>query len=116
MSNIVLERIHQVLGSLVQTFNISTQTYVEENDLWTGILAATEFAILSKIIRQKVYSPGQLIFGRDMILPIKHRVDWELIRQRKKTKINKDNTCENKHRVDYDYKVRDKFMLTNHTS
>ena len=29
--------------------------------------------------------------------------------------INRDNARENKHRVDYDYKVEDKFMLTNHT-
>ena len=29
--------------------------------------------------------------------------------------INRDNTRENKHIVDYEYKVRDKFMLTNHT-
>ena len=30
--------------------------------------------------------------------------------------INRDNTCKNKHRVDYDYKVGDKFMLTNPTT
>ena len=43
MSNAVLERIHQVLGNLVRTFNISTQTYVDEDYSWTGILAAAEF-------------------------------------------------------------------------
>ena len=51
-----------------------------------------------------------------MILPIKHRVDWELLPQQKQTKINIDNTRENKYRVEYDYKVRDKFMITNHTA
>ena len=30
ISNAVLERIHQVLGNLVRTFNIYTETYVEE--------------------------------------------------------------------------------------
>ena len=45
MSNIVLERIHQVLGNLIRYFNISTQTYVEENDPWTVILADSEFVI-----------------------------------------------------------------------
>ena len=30
--------------------------------------------------------------------------------------INIDNTCENKHRVDYDYKVRDKLMITKHNA
>ena len=33
MSNEVLERIHQVLGNLVWTFNLSTQTNVDKNDL-----------------------------------------------------------------------------------
>ena len=54
MSNSVLERIRQVLGNLVRTFNISTQTYVENNSLWTGILAAAEFEIFSTTNRQKV--------------------------------------------------------------
>ena len=51
-----------------------------------------------------------------MILLIKHRVDWELIRQRKQTQINKDNNRQNKNRVDYDYKVGDKVMLNSHTA
>ena len=92
MSNAILESIHQVLGNLVQTYNISTQTYVDKNDPWTGILAAAAFAIFSTTNRQKVHNPGQLIFGRDMILRIKHRVDWELIRRQKQTQINRDNT------------------------
>ena len=30
--------------------------------------------------------------------------------------IDRDNNRDNKHRVDYDYKVVDNFMLTNHTA
>ena len=41
-----------------------------------------------------------------MIIPIKNRVDWELIRQRRQTKTNKDNIRENNNRVDHDYKGR----------
>ena len=51
-----------------------------------------------------------------MILLIKHTVDWKLIRQWKKTQVNRDNTQENKHKVDCDYKVGDKVVLTNHTA
>ena len=36
-----------------------------------------------------------------MILPIKHTVDWELVRQAKQMHINKDSIRENRHRVDY---------------
>ena len=75
MSNAVLEKIHQVIGNLVRNFDIYTQTYVEKHYPGTGILVVSAFVIISTTNRQKVYSPGKLIFGRDMILPIKHRVD-----------------------------------------
>ena len=81
MYNAALERIQQILGNPIQTFDISNRTYVDENDPWTGILAAAAFTIHSKTYRQNGYSQSQLIFGHDMILLIKNRVDWELIRQ-----------------------------------
>ena len=115
MCNAILERIHQVLGKIVRTFNIQ-QTYVDKNDPWTGILAAAAFAISSTTNRQKGYSPGQFVFGHDMILQIKHSLGCELIRQQNHTQINKDNTQENINRVDYDYKVGDNFMLTKHNT
>ena len=114
-SNAILEQIHQVLGNLVQAFNIQ-QTYVDEHDPRTEILNAAAFEICSSTNGKEGYSPSQLIFGRDAILLIKHSVDWELIRQKKQTQINGDNTGENKHRFDYDYKVGDKVILTNHTA
>ena len=76
-----------------------TQTYVDGDDPWMVILVAAVFEIISTTNRQKGYSLGQLIFVRGMILPIKHEVDWELIRQQKQTQLNKDNTRENKNRV-----------------
>ena len=99
----------------MRTFNIQ-QTYIEKNVPWTGILSAAAFAIFSTTNRQNIYSPGQLISGRDMILPIKHRVDWRLIRQQKQTQINRYNTRQNKHRVYYEYKFGDKVILNNHTA
>ena len=62
----------------------------------------------------KGYSPVQLLFGRDMILLIKHKVDWVLIRQKKQTHIYKDNIHKNRNRFDHDYNVGDKVMLNNH--
>ena len=51
-----------------------------------------------------------------MIVLIKHNLVWELIHQQKQAQNNRGNTRENKHRFDYDYKLRAKFMLTNHTA
>ena len=57
-----------------------------------------------------------MVFGRDMIIQIKHTVYWEWIHQRKKMQSNKDNTHTYINRVDHDYKVRYKVMLTKHTT
>ena len=59
----------------------------------------------------KCYSPVQLVFGRDMILPIKHKVDWELLGHQEQRQINKHNIRENNKRVDHNSKARYKFMI-----
>ena len=60
--NAIIERIHQLLGSLVRTYNLQG-TYVDDADPWMGILVAAAFAVLSTYHRTKVKSPGQLFFG-----------------------------------------------------
>ena len=110
-----MEWIHHVLVNLVQTCNI-THNCVDKYDPCLGILSAAAFAIFSTTNNQKVYSLGQLIFGRDMIIPIKYTVDCDLIRQQKQAQIIKDNTHENRNQVDHDYKVRNKVMLIKHTA
>ena len=53
-----------------------------------GIEAYAEFMIISTHSIIKLYTPGKLVFGNNMILPIKHNSDWELIHQQKKMQIN----------------------------
>ena len=115
MSNAVLERIHEGLGNLVRTFNIS-KNYVDKDDPWLGILSAAAFAIRSTTNIQNVYTMVLLIFFQNIILQIEYTVYWELLRQKNQMKINKDNINKNRHRVDRDYKFRDNLMLTKHTS
>ena len=64
----------------------------------------------------KGYSPGQLVFGRNMIILIKNKMDWELIRQQNQAQNNKDNIRENIKIDEHDCKVVDKAMLTNNTA
>ena len=52
----------------------------------------------------------QLVFGRDVILNIKHVADWENIRQRKQLRINHNNKRENMRRNNHQYKVGDKIL------
>ena len=73
-SNETLERIHQVMGILVQKYNI-TETYIDNDYLLLGIVLAEESTISSTENRLKGYSPGKLVFVCDIILPIIHTVD-----------------------------------------
>ena len=78
----IIEKIHQVLGNLIRTYNLQ-ETYVNDADPWMIILTAESVAVRSMYHSVKVKIPGQLVFGREMILPIKHVSNWSYIRQRK---------------------------------
>ena len=75
-SNAIIERIHQTIGNIIRTFDVSN---IVNNDLWSGILAATMFDVHRTYHTTLQASPMQLVFGRDAILNIKHVANWEHI-------------------------------------
>ena len=84
---------------------------MDENDPWKGILSATAFAIRSTYHTTLQKSPGQLVFGRDMMLNVQHKANWGLIRKRKQQIIHKNNKQENSKRIPHTYQVGDKVWL-----
>ena len=86
MYNTILKSIHQVLGDLVWTRNI-TQTYFGTDEIWPVILAAAVLEIIMTKNRLKRYIPEQVVFYCDTIILITHKVHWELICQRKYAKL-----------------------------
>ena len=81
-----------------------------------GILASAAFVVRYTYYRMKDKSPGQLVFGRYMILPINQVADWRYIRHRKQTQINKGLNRENNTRIDHNYRVGDKVMTKNRSA
>ena len=57
----IIERIHQVLGNLVHTYNIQ-ETYVDDADPWMGILATEAFVVHFAYHTTKNKRPVQLVF------------------------------------------------------
>ena len=72
-SNAIIERIHQTIGNIIRTFDVSN---IVNNDPWSGILAVTMFAVHATYHTTLQESPIQLVFGRDAIVNIKHVSDW----------------------------------------
>ena len=106
-SNAIIEWTHQTIRNIIWTFDVSN---IVNNDPWSGILAATMFAVRTTYHTTIQASPMQLVFGQDEILNIKHVSDWEHIRQRKQLQINHNNKRENMRRNNHQYKVGDKIL------
>ena len=49
------------------------------------------------------YSPAQLVFGRDMFMPVNFEADWGKIKQNKQNRIDCNNDRENQKRRDHKY-------------
>ena len=75
---------------------------------------AAAFALHSMYHTNLQAMPGQLVFGRDMILNIQHKADWTAIKAQKQQLIHKNNQIENSKCIPYTYRVGDLVMLENH--
>ena len=84
---------------------------MDEEDPWSGILAAVMFTLRSTYHTTLEATPMQLVFGRDAILPILHKVDWKYIKEKKQRLINLNNKRKNKKRIPHTYQVNDKVLL-----
>lgn len=107
-ANAILERVHQTIGNILRTFELPSDNQTEEIE---GILAATMFAIRATYHTTLKATPAQLIFGRDAILNTRFEANWQLIRQQKQKRINKNNTAENAKRKPYTYTIGQKIMI-----
>ena len=108
--NSILEQAHQVLGNCLRTFQLEKRE-LDEDRPFDEFLTATAYALRSTYHTTLGATPGQVVFGQDMILPVQFKTDWALIAQRKQQQIDKSNKAENKKRIAHDYEVGDKVLL-----
>ena len=94
-----------MLRNLIRSFELQNNPYLDSDDLWSGILAAASFAMHSTYHTTLRAMPGQLIFGRDMILNTQYLADWTVINACKQQLIRKNNIIENSKRIPHQYKV-----------
>ena len=109
-ANGVIERVHQVLGNSLRTLEVSGREMTEESSL-EPVFTRIAYAIRCAYHTTLQATPGQLVFGRDMILPIQFRADWTQIQLRKQSEINRSNRKENSKRIAHDYSVGDQVLL-----
>ena len=91
----------------MHTFEIDMAESVEPVDIDTNIDNAA-WAIRSTYDTVLKASPGEAIFGPDMLFGVSFVADWKKIGDYRQHQTNHSNRHENKKRVNYDYTVGDK--------
>ena len=110
-ANGIVERVHQTLGNMLRTHELEDKE-LDPHEPFKMYLSSVAWAIRSTYHTTLDATPGQVVFGRDMILPIQHKADWALIRQRKERAIERNNARENKTRTAHTFRVGEKVLLT----
>ena len=87
--NSILERIHQVIASFVH--KIDFKKTLDEDDPWSGTLAATYFDVQIMYHNRLQATLGYMVFGCDMLLNAPFIAYWESIVLRKQKIIDKIN-------------------------
>ncbi len=109
-TNVICERIHQVLGTMMRTSELDMADSVKSADIKTFIDNAA-WAICSTYHTVLKVSPGAAIFGQDKLFDIPLVADWKQIVDYRQHQTDHRNKRENNKRVDYDYKVGDKILI-----
>ena len=111
-SNGILERVHQVLADGLRAFDLDgVEIDPEDDDPFDEYISSVSYAIRSAYHQTHGFSPGQLVFGRDMFLDTRAEIDWDEMRERKQRRIRKSNEQENKNRIDIQYKKGDLILI-----
>jgi hypothetical protein len=74
-------------------------------------LQACAFGIRSTFHTTLQASPGQLLFGRDMIHHVRFQANWDRIKNNKQNIISSSNKRENIIRIKHNYNVDDRILL-----
>ena len=109
-SNSPVERIHQVLRHMFLTKRLKEQT-LDYIDPFGDILASVAWAIRASYNSGTNATPGQLVFGRDMMFNLSSLANWKELTLKKQKNTDKANLRENLGRVDYDYEPGQKVYV-----
>ena len=91
-----------MLGDALRTFELDERDIdPDDEDPFEEHLSMAACAIRSSFHATHGHSPAELVFGRNMFLPVNKPVDWEKIRERKQRAIAKSNLRENAKRTDH---------------
>jgi hypothetical protein len=95
---------------MLRTFELEHKQ-LDSREPWKRFLAASAFAIRSTYHTTLGATPAQLVYNRDMILPMQFNYDWANVQMRRQQEMARNNRKENKSRIPHEYKAGDQVLL-----
>jgi hypothetical protein len=108
--NSILGILHQVMGNMLRALALEYRE-LDPDDPWNEFLQACAFGIRSTFHTTLQASPGQFVFGRDMIHDVRFQSNWDRIKNNKQKIISSSNKRENLNRIKHKYNVGDCVLL-----
>jgi transposase InsO family protein len=111
--NSLNERQHRTAQNMIRIIVNAhpPEDLVAANDIVDSVLASVAYASRTAVHRTFNTSPGNLVFNRDMLLPLPLESNFESIRLRRQQTIDKNNVRENKRRWFHDYAPGDEVLI-----
>ena len=109
-ANAILERVHQVIMSMLRTAEIDMSETVTADDV-SNFLSNASWAIRSTHHTVLKSAPGAAIFGRDMLFDIPFVADWNKIGEYRQAQTDRNTERENARRYDHDYVVGERILI-----
>ena len=106
--NSIVERMHLTAGDMLRTVEFDGNNWSYELN---RTLQAVAWAIRSTVSTVVHYSPGQLVFSKDMIMQTQIIADWERIKETRRASTVLSNATENSSRLEHEYKPGDKVLI-----
>jgi hypothetical protein len=112
-ANGILERSHQTIANQIRTQELAGADLDTIAKLQHAIVDPVKWALNSTYHTVLKATPGQLTFGRDMILPTSFYANWKRLQDQRQRMTEKNTIRENKNRIPHSYKDGDQVLVTN---
>ena len=108
--NAPVERVHKVMLNMLITKDIDNKVF-EYIYQWGETLEYIVWNISASYHRNIMDTPGQAVFGRDMLFNLVSVVDWQVVTAAKEHQVDIDNVRENTRQVTHVYAIGDQVYV-----
>jgi hypothetical protein len=108
-ANAFVDRIHQVMSDFIRTMELHERQL--DDTTINAVLQSVAYGLRSTYHSSLGASPGQIIFGRNMIINAVYLANWKDLQSRRKIQIRHNNIRENKSRIPHEYKISDSVYI-----